>query len=476
MSFLFQLLLASGLVTADKLDRTYLPPPGAKYSGGTLDDLHPPLEVPKEAYAGAILNGSYYDGISTVPNDYKTNGLIQTTKYPTSEYQLTVPTSKPVPSFYGSFPPKAPSFGYLPSKQSPVATQFYPAPNISPEFKSISSTNNIRPGFDQKNNRNYYYVPTMPTYKNDITNQRPESGTPIAGLIQFPNQVNNGYLLGNGQGYIPTTTTNDIVQNYQPNAFGYYGGNPMIMTSQNLSPKEFENMGLTPKFGGNENNLSQSVNQEKNKANKKTVVRPFQTPLVTPNSKNALKATYPKPTTTALPSLFPTAETKSFSNKNIPTALDQRKRILVRPRFRQERPQAESERNAVIINYENSISPEGYSYSYDTSNGIHADESAIATNGVRAKGSYSYTGDDGKIYTVTYTADENGFQPRGDHLPTAPPIPEAIQKVIDQAAKNKIAGIIDDGKFCTLFFFSIQTSCKSCVCLQVLTMKENMVI
>lgn len=32
-------------------------------------------------------------------------------------------------------------------------------------------------------------------------------------------------------------------------------------------------------------------------------------------------------------------------------------------------------------------------------------------------GSYSYTGDDGKLYAVQWKADENGFQAFGDHLP-----------------------------------------------------------
>lgn len=47
-------------------------------------------------------------------------------------------------------------------------------------------------------------------------------------------------------------------------------------------------------------------------------------------------------------------------------------------------------------------------------------------------GSYSYTGPDGNVYTVQYRADANGFQAFGDHIPTAPPIPEAILKSLEQ--------------------------------------------
>lgn len=54
-------------------------------------------------------------------------------------------------------------------------------------------------------------------------------------------------------------------------------------------------------------------------------------------------------------------------------------------------------------------------------------------------GSYSYPGEDGKLITVTYTADENGFVPKGDHLPTPPPIPAEILQSLEQNAAEEAA-------------------------------------
>ena len=50
------------------------------------------------------------------------------------------------------------------------------------------------------------------------------------------------------------------------------------------------------------------------------------------------------------------------------------------------------------------------------------------TGSLDQQGSYQYVGDDGITYQITYTANEAGFQPQGDHLPQPPAqIPEYQQ-------------------------------------------------
>lgn len=48
------------------------------------------------------------------------------------------------------------------------------------------------------------------------------------------------------------------------------------------------------------------------------------------------------------------------------------------------------------------------------------------------QGSYSYQTPDGTVISTSYTADEGGFKVEGSHLPTPPPIPEEIQKGLNQ--------------------------------------------
>lgn len=79
-------------------------------------------------------------------------------------------------------------------------------------------------------------------------------------------------------------------------------------------------------------------------------------------------------------------------------------------------------------------------YSYETSNGIRVENVGYLKKIIIPKtettdgqvideheelvlvqtGSYSYSDPEGNIITLRYVADENGFQPEGDHLPVAP--------------------------------------------------------
>ena len=60
-------------------------------------------------------------------------------------------------------------------------------------------------------------------------------------------------------------------------------------------------------------------------------------------------------------------------------------------------------------------------------------------SGMSSSGSYSYVAPDGTFIKVTWTADENGFRAEGDHLPTPPPMPEHVVKMLaDLKAAGKL--------------------------------------
>ncbi|XP_068625756.1 endocuticle structural glycoprotein ABD-4-like [Battus philenor] len=50
------------------------------------------------------------------------------------------------------------------------------------------------------------------------------------------------------------------------------------------------------------------------------------------------------------------------------------------------------------------------------------------------EGQYQYTAPDGQVINVLYKADANGFHAEGDHIPTPPPVPPAIQRALDYLA------------------------------------------
>ncbi|CAH2048487.1 unnamed protein product, partial [Iphiclides podalirius] len=98
------------------------------------------------------------------------------------------------------------------------------------------------------------------------------------------------------------------------------------------------------------------------------------------------------------------------------------------------------EADAVILKQEADVAPDQFQYNFETSNGIAAAERGILKNpgredeAIEVQGQNQHTGPDGVIYRITYKADENGYQPQGEHLPVPPPpqeIPEYILRSIE---------------------------------------------
>ncbi|XP_017070659.1 larval cuticle protein 65Ag1-like [Drosophila eugracilis] len=79
-----------------------------------------------------------------------------------------------------------------------------------------------------------------------------------------------------------------------------------------------------------------------------------------------------------------------------------------------------------ILKSESDVGPESFSYGWATSDGQTAEAAGKVENvgleneALAVRGAFSFIGDDGVTYSVTYIADENGFQPQGAHLPVAP--------------------------------------------------------
>ena len=76
--------------------------------------------------------------------------------------------------------------------------------------------------------------------------------------------------------------------------------------------------------------------------------------------------------------------------------------------------------------------------SYETADGIKVEESGAQKQvgptaedaGTVSKGTFSYPAPDGTIIALNWVADENGFQPTGSHLPTPPPTPDHVIKLL----------------------------------------------
>lgn len=79
----------------------------------------------------------------------------------------------------------------------------------------------------------------------------------------------------------------------------------------------------------------------------------------------------------------------------------------------------------------------------ETGNGIVAEEHGEYKPGAKedegaehVQGSFQYTAEDGTPVRIQYVADENGYQPQGDILPTPPAVPAAIARALEYIAAH----------------------------------------
>jgi hypothetical protein len=86
-----------------------------------------------------------------------------------------------------------------------------------------------------------------------------------------------------------------------------------------------------------------------------------------------------------------------------------------------------------------------YSFAYETSDGTSAQEKGYlkpAPPGSEyesiqvQEGNYKFYSPEGEEFKLDYLADENGFQPQAAHLPTSPPIPAEIAKMLEIVYNN----------------------------------------
>ncbi|XP_022909080.1 larval cuticle protein 65Ag1-like [Onthophagus taurus] len=101
---------------------------------------------------------------------------------------------------------------------------------------------------------------------------------------------------------------------------------------------------------------------------------------------------------------------------------------------------------AKTIRYVNELTGTGYKFAIEQDDGQKKFEIGELVNegkeneSLAVKGYYSYVGDDGKTYEVGYTADENGFQPEGEHIPPAASVKRTKPLGISSGALASLAG------------------------------------
>ncbi|XP_063379219.1 endocuticle structural glycoprotein ABD-4-like [Cydia fagiglandana] len=102
---------------------------------------------------------------------------------------------------------------------------------------------------------------------------------------------------------------------------------------------------------------------------------------------------------------------------------------------------AANDQSATVLRSESEVKPDGFQYVFETDNAISAQATGSLKKGPEGdflviQGQYQYTAPDGTPIQVNYESDESGFRPTGAHIPTPPPVPEAIARALAYIAAH----------------------------------------
>ncbi|XP_069942946.1 cuticle protein AMP1B-like [Cherax quadricarinatus] len=102
---------------------------------------------------------------------------------------------------------------------------------------------------------------------------------------------------------------------------------------------------------------------------------------------------------------------------------------------------------AVTVNDVRSDDGNGnFKHEFETSNRLYSQNTGTPGSAGQSnmQGSFRFTLPDGTITEVSFIADENGYQPQSDHLPTPHPLPAHAIEQIRIAQDQRARGITFD--------------------------------
>merc|ERR1711931_305043 len=108
-------------------------------------------------------------------------------------------------------------------------------------------------------------------------------------------------------------------------------------------------------------------------------------------------------------------------------------------------PQLLEEREVVVLRDDRLANEDGtFSYALEADNGIQTEVEGVAgaEGQINMRGSYMMPLADGTFALVTFIANENGFQPQSDLLPTPHPLPAHVYDLLAIAEQQRAEGIV----------------------------------